>query len=925
MTNDRISSLRAEYRADSAFVASSRPRLSWVAETSRREWSQAAAEIRLDGTTIVRVDGDAHTFVEWPFAPLSDDRVHTVEVRTLSTAGEWSAWSERIEVRLAAVDGWAAPFIGLAAPERPAQPALLRHTIDIDAGLASAVLHIAALGAANVTIDGADIDDAVLAPGWTSYDERVLHDSVDVLSQLEHGGRHTIEVALVGAWYTEEYGFGPVGTRVYGEQPSFAAELHLRYEDGRTEVVRTSQQWEATGRWFLVDSGIYAGESQDLTRLPARDDWAPVAISHTGIVPEPRISEPVRRVAEVAPVTVTRIADDVHRIDFGQNLVGRLRLRVAASADRRITVRHAEVLEGEALAVGPLRRAAATDTYLLGDDPAILEPLGTFHGFRYAEITGWPGELDPGDVSAVVLHSDMRRTGWFESSHPLLNRLHENVLWSMRGNFLSVPTDCPQRDERMGWTGDAQVFAPTASTLFDSNGFLASWLRDLTIEQDRHDGVVPFIVPDVLRFPVGPNAAWGDAASVIPSVLFARFVDAQVLSDQLPSMIAWVDTVLPQVNDDGLWEDHMQLGDWLDPDAPPEIPGLAKAPGGLVATAHLFRSAGLVADALERNGDTERAAFYRAIADRTREAFCRAYITPLGRMTSDSPTAYSLAIAFGIVNDPEMRARLGDRLAYVSRRNGFRISTGFVGTPIILDALVDTGHADVAERLLLQTDCPSWLYPVTMGATTVWERWDSMLPDGSINPGEMTSFNHYALGAVVDWMYRHVVGIAPVEPGYRRVRFAPVVLRSLDHAHATVDTASGRVHGGWRRSDGVIELQLTVPAHALATVRLPDGTELSAGPGEHSWQVADAADSTRPHLSLGSSFRQIADDPEALEILTGIAGDQDAAVAGILRKRTDWNVEDPIPAGWFDVPPQMLGTIAQRLGALSEGRGAEAE
>ncbi|MBF0817770.1 alpha-L-rhamnosidase [Microbacterium paludicola] len=921
---DRISVLRAEYRSDSAFVATPRPRLSWVAETSRAEWSQAAAELRLDGATTVRVAGEAHTFVAWPFPELADDLPHTVEVRTLSTAGEWSDWSAPVDVRLAVVDAWAAPFVGLAEPERPAQPVLLRRSVEISEGLTAAVLHVAAYGAATVAIDGAEVDDAVLAPGWTSFDERVLHDSIDVLPQFQDAGAHTMDVTLVGAWYTEEYGFGPVGTRVYGEQPAFAAELHLRYADGRVDIVRTGEEWDATGHGRIVDSGIYAGETQDHTRAPDEGAWTPAAILHSGIVPEARISEPVRRIAEIAPVAIERVSADVHRIDFGQNLVGRLRLHAHGPAGHRLDVRHAEVLEGDQLALRPLRRAAATDTYILSGEESALEPVGTFHGFRYAEITGWPGDLDPDAVRAVVLHSDMRRTGWFESSHPLLNRLHENVVWSMRGNFLSVPTDCPQRDERMGWTGDAQVFAPTAATLFDSSGFLASWLRDLSIEQARHRGVVPFVVPDVLRFPAGPNAAWGDAATVIPSVLFDRFVDDDVVAAQLPSMTAWVDAILPQLDADGLWEDRMQLGDWLDPDAPPEIPGLAKTPSGLVATAYLFRSADLVAIALDRHGEPARAATYRAIADRTRDVFCRAYVTPMGRMSSDSPTAYALALAFGIVTDPELRQKLGDRLAHISRRNGFHISTGFIGTPLILDALVDTGHADIAERLLLQTGYPSWLYPVTMGSTTVWERWDSMLPDGTINPGEMTSFNHYAFGAVVDWMYRSLAGIAPAEPGYRRIRFAPTVLRGLDHAEATVDTASGRVRGGWERVDGSVRLHLTVPAHSTADVHLPDRTVVSAGPGEHTWTLMDApASSVVKEFSLGSSFRTVADDPEALVILQRIVGEQETSVADILRRRTDWNIQDPIPAGWFDVPPQMLGQLAQQLGALSSVRQQE--
>ena len=497
--------------------------------------------------------------------------------------------------------------------------------------------------------------------------------------------------------------------------------------------------------------------------------------------------------------------------------------------------------------------------------------------------------------------------------------------WSgrMRGNFLSVPTDCPQRDERMGWTGDVQVFAPTATTLYDSSAFLSNWLRDLAFEQGKRHGIVPFVVPDVLRYPVGPTAAWGDAATVVPTVLAERFGDDGVLTEQFDSMRAWVDSILPAIGADGLWEGHIQLGDWLDPEAPPEIPGAAKVPSDIVASAYLFRSADLVARAANRLGRTDLAAEYAQIAERTRSAFLATYVTPGGRMTADAPTAYALALSFGIASDPVQRQQLGDRLAHVSRRHAFHIATGFVGTPLVLDALVDTGHADIAGRLLLQTGLPSWLYPVTMGATTVWERWDSMLPDGSINPGEMTSFNHYAFGAVVDWLYRRLAGIAPASPAYRRIRFAPTPVQGLDRAGATLDTPSGRVIGGWERQADTLCFHLTVPVHATAEVVLPDGSCLDVGAGSHSWVISAPSVLAAPHPSLESSFRDIADDPEALAAVLGVLGGHDRAYEALVRRRIDWNVTDPLPAGLFDMPPPLFGAMAAALGELTAGRAAK--
>ncbi len=336
-------------------------------------------------------------------------------------------------------------------------------------------------------------------------------------------------------------------------------------------------------------------------------------------------------------------------LDFGQNLVGRLRLTVDGPAGTVITLRHAEVLEHDELGTRPLRAAKATNTLTLaGNGPVTWEPEFTFQGFRYAEVSGWPGEFDPAAITAQVIHSDMERTGWFASSHAQVDRLHENVVWGLRGNFLYVPTDCPQRDERLGWTGDIQVFAPTASFLYDVRGFLSSWLVDLEIEQDVGHGIVPFVVPNVLRGRVRPAAAWGDAATVVPTVLHERFGDERVLADQLASMQAWTDVIVERSGGRHLWEGQFQFADWLDPSAPPDRPAAAKTDPDIVATAYVFRSADLTARAATLLGESEIAEKYAKIAETVRQAFLAEYVTPTGRMMSDAQTGYALAIMFDI-------------------------------------------------------------------------------------------------------------------------------------------------------------------------------------------------------------------------------------------------------------------------------------
>ena len=543
----------------------------------------------------------------------------------------------------------------------------------------------------------------------------------------------------------------------------------------------------------------------------------------------------------------------------------------------------------------------------------------TFHGFRYAEVTGWPGVFDPAAITAVVIHSDMTRTGWFECSDPMVNKLHENVVWGMRGNFLYLPTDCPQRDERLGWTGDIQVFSPTASYLYDCAGFLASWLVDLALEQQAVGGV-PFIVPDVLDSANVPAAAWGDAAVVLPWVLYQRFGDLGVLQAQYPSMKAWVDQLLGLAGERHLWEGGFQFGDWVDPDSPPDNPAKAKADPDLVASAYLYRSTDLLARTATVLGRVAEASSYATEAERVRVAWLTEYVTPAGRILSDAQTAYALAIEFGIVSG-ELCEQMGRRLAWLVRRDGYRISTGFVGTPLVTDALTNTGHLRQAGRMLQQTECPSWLYPITMGATTIWERWDSMFEDGSINPGEMTSFNHYALGAVADWMHRAVAGLAPAEPGYKKLKIAPAPLPGLDWASTRHDTPYGAAAVEWRRADGRISITAQVPPNTSAAVRLPDGRRLTVAAGHHEWTVDAEPKATPLVVTTSTSLAAIIDDPEAYRTVIDAFTRIDPAVAADFRTRRAWVPNQPLIGAFSLISPAVVAEVEGSLAALNASRG----
>jgi len=697
----------------------------------------------------------------------------------------------------------------------------------------------------------------VLSPGWTVYRERLRYYTYDVTSHLVEGA-NAIGAWLGDGWYRGRLGWRGGFRNLFGDDLSFLAQLELVYADGSTDVVATDTSWRAAPGPIL-SSSLYDGETYDAREerhgwsAPGYDDdgWERVQLRRrdraTLVAPT---APPVRVVQDVAPVDVLTTPSRRRILDFGENLVGVVRLQGTGAAGATVTLRTAEVLQDGELYTRPLRDAQSTDRYTFAGRPEgeRWEPRFTFHGFRYAEVDGWPGDIDAdaaaGAFTARVLHTDLERTGWFASSDPLLDRLHENIVWGMRGNFVDVPTDCPQRDERLGWTGDIQVFAPTASYLYDSSGMLTGWLRDLAVEQ-LPDGTVPWFVPvipaDTMWTPQRPGAAWGDAATVVPWTLYERFGDTGVLRDQYDSARRWVDLLTDIAGPSRLWNTGYQLGDWLDPAAPPQDPADARTDRYLVATAYFAHSTRLVARMAEVLGHADDAARYAALADEIAAAFRGAYVGEDGVMTSDAQTAYALALRFELL-PVSQRADASRRLAELVRQEGNRIATGFVGTPLVTDALSANGQLDAAYDLLLERECPSWLYQVTMGATTVWERWDSMLPDGTVNPGSMTSFNHYALGAVADWMHRVVAGLAPADPGYARIRFAPRPGGGLTSASARHRTPYGPASISWEIANGELRVEVEVPVGATAVLDLPGTDVEDIGHGRHSRAVALTAE-----------------------------------------------------------------------------------
>jgi alpha-L-rhamnosidase len=846
-----------EHHRDALGIGESRPRLSWKT-TADDDWAQAGYEVELyrNGliTTSGRVASAESVLVPWPGDPLGPRDRAIVRVRLWGRSGGPSSWSRpsTVEAGLLRPSDWAAAPVGPGWEESAdldrRRPALVRRSFVVRHQPSKARLYVTAHGVYEAEINGQRVGHEAMAPGWTVYRYRLKYFTYDV-TDLVTTGENAIGAWLGDGWYRGRLGWYGGFYDIFGSDIGLIAQLEIESADGPRLTVPTDAQWRAFVS-PIISSGIYDGEHYD-ARLgldgwsrPGYDDseWGAVKVGYRdpGTLVAPT-GPPVRCTEEVVPVAVLTTPSGKRVLDLGQNLVGRLRIRVSGERGTMITMATAEVLQEGEIYTRPLRSAKSTDVYVLaGASLEEWEPRFTFHGFRYVQVDGWPGDLEAdvhhGNIVGRVYHTDMERTGWFECSDTAVNRLHNNVVWGMRGNFLDIPTDCPQRDERVGWTGDIQVFAPTASFLFDCSGMLASWLADVAIEQ-LPDGTVPWYVPVIpahkMWTPPRPGAVWGDVAVLTPWALYERFGDRAVLERQFDSARAWVDLVDRLAGPDHLWDEGFQLGDWLDPDAPADDPAAARTDPYLIATAYFAWSAQHVAMMADVLGHHDLAAHYRALALAAGTAFRGTYVLGDGRLSSDTQSAYALAVRFGLLS-PGQTEVAGARLAGLVAEAEGRIATGFAGTPVIADALSMVGETERAYQLLLQKGCPSWLYAVACGATTVWERWDALRPDGSVNPGRMTSFNHYALGSIADWMHRVVAGLAPAAPGYREILFRPRPGGGITSASAQHESPYGRIGIAWQATDDEITVELRIPIGSTGLLDVEGSDPLPLGPGSHS-------------------------------------------------------------------------------------------
>ena len=678
--------------------------------------------------------------------------------------------------------------------------------------IAKARLYATALGVYEASINNQRVSDDLLAPGWTDYTKRVMVQTYDV-TKLIRPGPNAVGAVLGDGWYAGRLGW--MGLAQYAPRPVFNAQLEITYTDGSTVVISTDESWKA-GVGEIIGSDAQWGEVQDAQKLvkhwdqPTFDDatWTNAIIEEHSIKLVPQLGPPVRALMEVDPQKITRHGD-AWIVDFGQNLVGHIWLNLPGRAGETITVRHAETIDSNGLLYTEnLRTALATDKFTLaGHSRETPEPHFRFHGFRYVEITGYSGKLNPRDVCAFVVGSDNPPTGTFESSNPDLNRLYQNIVWSQRGNFLSVPTDCPQRDERLGWMGDAQVFASTAARNADVSAFFTKWMVDVNDGQGTN-GDYADVSPRVSR-PQPAMPVWGDAGVIIPWTMFNTYGDKSFLANNYPFMTRWVDYSARRSRNFTL---SGGVGDHLAP---------VRTPTEVVDTAYFAHSAELVARAATLLGKSDDAAKYNKLFRDITDAFNKNFVSTNGVIQGDTQTGYILALQFGLLPE-SLRAAAAQRLADDVASHG-HVTGGFVGNGLICPTLTQIGRSDLAWQLVLTNTYPSWLFSVKNGATTIWERWDGWTPEKGFQDPAMNSFNHYSLGSVGAWLYSSAAGIQPddTSPGYKHFFLVPQFTSRLSYVKATFDSPYGMIASSWRIEKDQVLYDVTIPPNSSATLTLP--------------------------------------------------------------------------------------------------------
>jgi alpha-L-rhamnosidase len=833
-----IQQLRTENLPNPVGIDVTTPRFSWQLVSNQRAVKQTAWEIKVTaGKNTVwnsgKTSGDQSVQVPYAGNNLQSATRYNWQVRAWDNNGRATPWSSPafFQTALLSPGEWKAQWItpGFAEDSINRPVILFRKVFGINKKIRTAIAYITSHGLYEAQINGQRVGDAYLTPGWTSYKKRLQYQVYDVTPLLANG-QNAVGIGIGNGWYRGYLAWSS-NKNVFGKDLALLFQLAITYTDGSTDVISSDNSWKSsTGPIRYTE--IYHGETIDTRQektgwtKAGYDDasWSGVQVAeYPKDILTATYNEPVKKQETFKPIKVLTTPNGKTVLDFGQNLVGWVMVKAKGNSGDSIVIKHAEVLDKYGnFYTDNLRAAKATATYILdGKEERTLEPCFTFFGFRYIQVEGFPGEIKPGNFTAVALYSDMAPTGNFSCSHPLLNQLQHNIQWGQRGNFLDVPTDCPQRDERLGWTGDAQAFSRTAAFNFGVDNFFAKWLRDVEADQ-RADGLIPSVIPNVLGPNSGGSTGWADVATILPWNMYLAYGDKRILENQYKSMKAWVGYIQAQSRND-LWQTGFHYGDWLFFRPFDDNDGRAAVTDKyLIAQCFYAHSTQLLINTAKLLAHTEDVATYQALLEKIKAAFVKEYLTPNGRLVSGTQTAYVLALQFDMLPEA-LRTQAAARLAENVKSYNNHLTTGFLGTPYLCHVLSRFGYTDVAYKLLLQESYPSWLYPVKMGATTIWERWDGQKPDSTFQTPTMNSFNHYAYGAIGDWMYRVIAGLDTYEdgPGYKHIKIQPHPGGGLTKAAATLQTYYGPASSSWTINGNELTLEVEIPANTTADIYIP--------------------------------------------------------------------------------------------------------
>jgi alpha-L-rhamnosidase len=841
----KVTNLLCENLSNPISIDAQQPGFSWQLLSDKRNLMQTAYEIRVgfSAASLIKnenilwssgkVISDSSVHVSYKGKVLQPAAKYFWQVRVWDNSGKPSAWSEPAfwQMGLLNANDWKAKWIepGFVEDSINRPSPLFRKEFSPTKKIQSAIVYITSHGMYEGYINGKRIGDLYLTPGWTSYNKRLQYQTYDVTNLLSPGN-NVIAMALGSGWYRGYLAWNG-NKNSYGKDIALLFQLDITYEDGSKELIISDDSWKST-TGSITYSEIYNGEIIDARkqrtgwRQAGYDDrnWSGVKVKdHTKSNLVATENEPVKKHETFKPVKIITTPKGENVIDFGQNLVGWVMVNAKGNAGDTITISHAEVLDKYGnFYTENLRAAKAQAKYVLrGEGTEWFEPHFTFFGFRYIKVEGYPGEIRPENFTAVALYSDMQPTGSFSCSDSLINQLQHNIQWGQKGNFLDVPTDCPQRDERLGWTGDAQVFSRTAAFNMNANNFFAKWLKDVAADQ-YENGSVPFVIPNVLGKNAGGSTGWADVCTIIPWNMWLVYGDKKILEDQYSSMKAWVDYMTKNSTHD-LWNKGFHFGDWLFYRPFDDNDGRSAVTDKyFIAQCFYARSTQLLVNAANVLRKKDDAKHYGELLQRIKNAFLKEYVTPNGRLISGTQTAYVLTLNFDMLPG-SLRQQTAEKLAENIKSYGNHLTTGFLGTPYLCHVLTRLGYDSIAYKLLFQKTYPSWLYPVTMGATTIWERWDGIKPDSTFEVPSMNSFNHYSYGAIGDWMYRVIAGIDVYEdaPGYKHIKIMPHPGGGLTYANADLKTYYGVISSHWKMDNGSLRFDVEIPANTKATIYIP--------------------------------------------------------------------------------------------------------